>query len=266
MKSDIKDIAVYYSIDNDPRYVNFARNSVLSLREFNKNIKVYLFAYGSISRQNARFFSANNVCVINKKRAGKHLARFLKWLSLGQLDENRVLFVDADTIFYRDVNIIFRRFSKLDFYAREETGTIEGGHENGGVTGSYQLRRGGLSALARKFSLRKMPVFNTGVMLFNNSVNKRFTFDEFMYYYISFMSGKIPYPCMNPHIMDEIVFSLVSGRMRSLKHGFLNKDITPWYAEVKTRKARDFGVVTHVWSGQYDEYIKHARRKACNNI
>ena len=46
-----------------------------------------------------------------------------KWQQLSRLRAERVLFLDADTICMRPLELLFERYRAEDIYAREEAGT-----------------------------------------------------------------------------------------------------------------------------------------------
>lgn len=249
--------AVYYSLNNRRKYIDFAKRSVASLRKFNKNISVHLFIYGAADSCDTGFFSRHGVRIHKRREQRRIMPTFLKWLSLPELSEENILFCDADTVFYRDPAVLFDRFNEKDFYARREFGTSWPAFEAEKTMTCYQLKDERFSRLLKMLSLRRMPVFNSGVMLFNRGSHKKFSFKEFFFYYMLFNSLRIPYPAVNSHIMDEIVASLVMGGLASLRYGFLDKAAVPLYREIKLKITKGFGIVTHVGSLDYRDYLKH---------
>jgi len=249
--------AVYYSLDSRRKYIDFAKRSVASLRKFNKDISVHLFIYGAVDPRDRAFFSRHGVRIHARREQRRIMPTFLKWLSLPELSEENILFCDADTVFYRDPAALFDRFNKKDFYARREFGTSWPAFEAEKTMTCYQLKDERFSRLLKMLNLKRMPVFNSGVMLFNRGAHKKFFFREFLFYYMLFNSLRIPYPAVNSHIMDEIVASLVMGGLTSLRYGFLDKEAVPLYREIKLKIAQGFGTVTHVGSLDYRDYSKH---------
>ena len=98
-------------------------------------------------------------------------------------------------------------------------------------------------------------------MLFNNSVHKKIPYNLFLFIRVLFKNGKIPYPCSNPYIVEEVVASLVLGSLGSLRFGFFNKRVTPWYIEVKLKDVNDFGIVMHIWSVYYGDYLLYSKNR-----
>jgi len=249
--------AVYYAINDSPKYVSFAIKSIESLRKHNSLTKVYLFIFGSAKRLSRVFLEKNNVKIVKRKKAKKSQLTFLKWLALKDLSEERLLFVDADTIFFDDVNLLFERFGDSDFYARQELCT----YDNSDMSQDY--RHGSLinintfSSLVRMLHIRAVPIFNTGVMLFNHSISKKINLEMFESYRANFESGKFSYPCTNRHILEEIVTSLVLGNVKGLNYSIFGKEIIPFFVEWKLRAIKTSGIVMHIWTKAYPLYQQH---------
>src|SRR3954466_8343346 len=94
---------VYYAVNNDPLYLFCARQSVLSLRRLNKSIQVKIFIFGDCTQDDATFFKTRSVDLISMQKTSRSRVTILKWFPLKHLDKfERVLFVDADTIFFED--------------------------------------------------------------------------------------------------------------------------------------------------------------------
>lgn len=260
----MKNAAVYYAIDTHPLYLFFAKESIKSLRRFNKKVKVYLFLYGSTKKAtDLTFFRQYHVMVIKRKMVYKADPRFLKWDALRYLKEERLLFLDADTIFFNNVGRLFERFKKYDFYAREEIGTREKRDKIGKTSAPFQLNRRDFSRMVHRLKIPELPIFNTGVMLFNHSIHKRISQKLFREYYRKFIKGKMPYPLrFRWAVLNEIVASLVLGGLPHFTYGTLSKVVTPWYMEVKKGVIRKPGIVMHTWTTWYPDYLKYFKKKS----
>ncbi len=245
--------AVYYVVNNNADYLTFAKLSINSLRRFNRRIKIYLFIYGASENIDLSFFYKNQVVLIKKKRALLHvnsLKYFVRDESLSRLEKN-LLFLDADTIVFDDIDIIFEKCNKYDFYAREES-------ESDINCRDSQLFSGKFKKITKQLGVKIYPVFNTGVMLFNNASYKKLS-QKLSFYkniYSNFKANKIPYPCENPYIIGEITFSIIFGKAPILSYGILDNKISPWYKEYQNGIVKDTGVVMHFWKYRYTKLMQ----------
>jgi hypothetical protein len=262
--------AIYYAINDDPRYLFFAKKSVESLRRHNRELPAYLFLYGAAPKRDLSFFSRHRVEVIEKRPVRRERATFLKWLPLRELFEERLLFADADTVFFQDPEKLFTKLREHDFYAREETGTSEALRHPyliGSRVYSQQIHHELYGQLARGLGGKKLPIFNSGVMVFNHAIHREIAkghscFEELRK---AFAKGKLPYPCTNPHLADEVVASLVLGCISGLRYGLIEGRLSPWYVEWKGRAVRSTGVLMHIFTIYYPFFLEDfygARAKA----
>src|SRR5687767_14893957 len=119
-------LAVYYAINNNPKYLSYAAVSIESILKFNNKVKIYLFIYGPLAEPDLTFFRENNVIIINKESVRDEYLTSLKWFSLRELSsiqQDHLLFADADTFFFTDIEDLFAACKEADFYARQEAGT-----------------------------------------------------------------------------------------------------------------------------------------------
>lgn len=265
-------ILIYYAINDNPLYLYFTRRSIESLRKFNPEIPVYLFFYGNYFDINFILFENMKVNVIKKTGLSKEYSTSLKWYSLEDLktiEEERLLFSDADTLFFDDINILLDKCSEGDFYARKEVGTEEDskitsiGNTHFKNNFSYKA----FNILAKAFQFKPLPIFNTGVMLFNNNIFKKFPeyLDFYNHLHANFLNKKLPYPSMTEHLIDEVLCSIILSKIEA-DCRILDPEISPWYVDFKEKQVSSKGVVMHLWSGYYYEYLKNNEPEELTNF
>jgi lipopolysaccharide biosynthesis glycosyltransferase len=260
--------AVYYAVNNDPRYLSYVAVSINSLRKYNKKIKIFLFIYGTITSTDIAFFEENQVTVINKAEVKAEYLTSLKWFSLNELQnisEDRLLYVDSDTFFGKDVQMLFNHCRDADFYAREELGTdkTKKRHGVGRVNFDYVIIDKNYSFLVKAYKIKEMPFFNTGVMVFNNNFFKKIPgyLGFFEAVLNNFSEKKIPYPARNPHILEEIVTNIMFGKIENFTHSFLTRYISPFFLELREQIVANPGIVMHIWGYYYPEFMNKVTLK-----
>lgn len=262
LKQSQDNIAVYYAINDNPLYLYFTRRSIESLKKFNPEIPVYLYFYGDYSNINFILFENMKVNVIKKDGLDKKYTTSLKWLcleDLKELKEERLLFADADTLFFDDLNKLLNKCQDGDFYARKEVGTEED-NKITTIGNSHFLNNFSYKAfniLAKAFKFKPVPVFNTGLMLFNHNIFKKIPdyLDFYKQLHDNFLNKKLPYPSMTDHLIDEVLSSIILAKMEA-DCRVLDPDISPWFVDFKEGTVSGKGIVMHLWSGYYYEYLK----------
>lgn len=243
---------ICYAVDTSRLHLYLARLSLQSLRRWNSSIRVRVFCYGRVSASSAKAFSKLGAEVVFRKKTSAVPATFLKWDALRGTKESRVLYVDADTLFFQDPSVLFRKFKKRDFYAREEYGTRPGvGFQLlGNTVFEPQIHPKKFKAISLLFGFKPRPVFNTGVMLLNNGFAEKMgdRFEEMTEIYRTFVEKPAYYPAENFHIVDEVVSSIIFGRLARFSFERISKEISPWYCEWKAGAVPGPGVVMHSWS------------------
>lgn len=244
---------IYYSINSNPRYVDYTKYSIGSLRRVNREIPAALCCFGTLSGEELRWFDDHGVRVIIKPEVDHSRVTSLKWLSLPELvDTERLLFADADTWFYRDPEVVFETFHEHAFYAREETGTSPTLPPE-----QCQIHHDRLALILDMADARKVPIFNTGVMIFNHFIHRELVegLSMFMELLDLFQRGEVPYPCDNWHLRDEVIASIVFGAAEQFSWQFLPATVSPWYEELKSGVVTDPGVILHVWHRYWQEFL-----------
>jgi hypothetical protein len=175
---------IYYSLANfphDSREYQWIQ-SIRSLRLHNRSIPVWLFLFNGASRELLSETARWDVHVEplgdyaeflqESHLRGSILAlyptfhKFLVLANLPQRDLTQVLYLDCDTFFFADVNLLFDRYATHDLYAREEPSSLrsELGYNPKHVDELL------LQSIARRERLRAIPPFNSGVCLLNHGI------------------------------------------------------------------------------------------------
>ena len=112
------------------------------------------------------------------------------------------------------------------------------------------VSRPGLDALARALGARSLPIFNTGVMIFNRGSHRRIgaATADLLDLGARFHAGDLELPCFNRGITEEVCASLVLGRLEPLRWGYLDRADAPFYLEWRARLVGGCGLVMHTWS------------------
>lgn len=157
--------------------------SIRSLRTYNQSIPIYVFVYGHLPDELERQLGTYQVQIYSKEEYSKYLSHLFprgwealshypllhKWLNFTEIDTlhpTQVLYLDCDTFFFDDVDILFDTYSSLDCYAREEP-TCQRSHH--GYDPTY-LNEELLLDLTRHEQIIPVPPFNLGVVMLNNGI------------------------------------------------------------------------------------------------
>jgi hypothetical protein len=158
-------------------------HSIRSLRRYNREIPVYLVAYGTPHPESFAEAARLRVQVIDGGAYAKafshvpvpwaavltHNPTLHKVLALRLCPTeaaSQVLYLDSDTFFFGDVGALFDRYGGHHFVAREEPGSRRSHY---GYDPSY-IDEGVLGDLASQEGLRPVPPYNTGVFLMNGGL------------------------------------------------------------------------------------------------
>lgn len=177
---------VYYSLalppgDPRPDLVWQFATSVGSLRIHNRDVPVGLFLYGAMPDDLARACSSYGVMVWDQGAYERRLAelcpagwpalarypllhKFLNFSVLRGLACSEVLYIDCDTVFRDDVQVLFDRYSGADVVAREE---VFSGRSPFGADQDF-VDEPLLGRIAASERAAAIPPFNLGVVLFGN--------------------------------------------------------------------------------------------------
>lgn len=293
---------VYYSLANAPesRHEQQWTQSIRSLRQHNSSVEVILFLYNGASAallEEARRQRVTVRYVGNYKEyldklyvQGSALAvlpTFHKFLSLAHCplgDISQILYVDCDTYFFDDVDILFRRYTSSDWYAREEPGSQRSHYGYNPL----HIDERALAAIARAEGVRSIAPFNTGACLMNNGVwhnldrirvsnldfawrllcgcqlGAGYSVDHDPEIHSSVMlalndvdrARALPYPSSNIWIIDEIALWLALGELPQLSVGTLSREDAVQGGEfIDMVAAGNRLVLAHYFSSMQDEFF-----------
>ncbi len=268
------DRLVYYSLSTvGPKAaaaVPRLLRSVASLRAHDRAVPVRLFLCGSLDVLDVgarAALEASDVTIEDLGEYEAHLASLCpapmsevlariptlhKLTSLSRLaatGATRVLGVDSDTFFFRDVGALFDRYTELDLYAREEPFSRASAF-------GYRpeaIDEEALAALATREGARAVAPFNIGVMLYNHGSFRRlaegvpgllrdvFRFTMWLAPRVDATTADLahlrehqgrlfdaraqaealPFPSQNPWIRDQVAVWLACGKVPGLRAGTL---------------------------------------------
>lgn len=175
---------VYYSLVNVPEDSREQQwiQSIRSLRLYNQSIPVRLVLFNGASSELLREAERRDVQVHFLGDYGEFLQKahlkgavlalyptFHKFLVLPNLplqDLAQLLYIDCDTFFFDDVNLLFDQHTKHHWYAREEPMSLrcQGAYDPSHIDELL------LKYIARSEGLRYIPPFNSGVCLLNREI------------------------------------------------------------------------------------------------
>ena len=266
---------VYYGLSVGPgerarRLVGQLLRSVTSLRAHNRRVPVRIFLFGELESGARAELDALDATIVEAGDHEAHLRRFCSPAMTELLarypvlhnitclpmlaDEpaRQILYVDADTHFFRDVEALFDRATELDIYAREIPGSPRSPHGRDREAFNAEL----FAEVAAREGARVVTPFNTGVTLFNHGswrtigarvgevlrdvfrfsvwlsrgASRRETEDiRYLRQHRQRMvsaedeAAALPYPSDGPWIRDEIAVALAAGRTPHLRIGYFSR-------------------------------------------
>ena len=176
---------VYYSIANDRsgRCERQWRQSIRSLRQYNRSVPVHLLIYGRPARSLVSEAKDQDVTVHlisdyqaslreaqgDRRKALAYYPTLHKFISLRYLPRlaaAQILYADCDTFFFGDVAGLLNRHARRHWYAREEP---QSRRSHYGYDASY-VDEELLAKIARSEGLRFIPPYNTGVCIMNHGL------------------------------------------------------------------------------------------------
>lgn len=297
-------IAVYYSLAADADGVRERQwaHSVASLRRHNPDVSVVLCLYGGARDETLDAADRARVYI---QPLGEYADAFgdipahwrdalLTYPTLHKLFSlralvgagwlTRLIYLDCDTYCFGDITALAARYSRCDYYAREEPLTLRDDH---GKDWSY-IDEQALERLARAEGLTYVPPYNTGVMLFSAALARTLVtlLDDFIWYAWRLLHGAclwnpdlvgdgaltqfvrersgggerllaLPYPSSSLWIVEEIATWLTLGRVPGLTHDVLRKSDVAQNGEF-SGQAGKLTVAHYFTSGEQDFFARLA--------
>ena len=179
---------VYYSLSASkacprPDLIWQIEQSIRSLRAYNHSVSIVVFTYGDVPAELAPALAPYGVALHHKGSYQSALARLAprgwqtlsqypllhKFLNFGEIaaqNPEQVLFVDCDTLFFQDVDLLFSRYAEAECYAREEP-TCRRSHY--GYDATY-VDEDALARLGAEEKITLPPPFNLGVVSLNHGI------------------------------------------------------------------------------------------------
>ena len=220
---------------------------------------MFVFLYGPSKARDRRKFESYNAEVIelpklrDRKETRFLLPFFQKFEALRHLDSDRVLFVLL-TLGSLKTPLSFSSFLRVKIFTPEKsTGP---GPElgvsvvSGNCVMAPQIIRKKFKAISLMLDFKPQPIFNTGVMIFNRGFGHKVgaKISEMNELAKIFADKPAYFPSESLHLMDEVVSSIIFGRLKKFSYGIIPKKISPWYCEWKAGVIRDPGIVLHAWT------------------
>lgn len=293
---------VYYSLatfPHDSREQQWMQ-SIRSLRIYNRSIPVWLLLFNGGSRELLREAKRQDVHVQSLGDYAEFLQRthargsvlalyptFHKFLALSILplrDLTQLLYLDCDTFFFDNVDLLFDRYATCDWYAREEPGTQRSRY---GCDPNHVDERL-LKQIAHRENLRYIRPFNSGVCLLNCVTCRRVNALREEYLNLAWrllcgreLSGRddgltdpqirkgvmdaitdsdraqaLPYPSANYWIIEQVALWLTLGRLPRFSLGTLSPARVPQGGEFEDMlKSRERCVLAHYFSVAEREFF-----------
>jgi hypothetical protein len=266
----VGDRIVIYNATADDYYLEMTLTSIRSLRTFNSLIPIRVFVYGRISIPFKKKFAKLGAEVTERSRPRAEKDPFyLKWMSLKSVPQKTVLAIDADTLFFDDVEKLFSSHNRCDFYARQEFGfepyfsmSLIGTRILATILDVKILNR-----IRRTMGSKPCPVFNSGLMIFNRACHQRLIGEDDVLFKIrkKFRRLRLPLPFPEPKMSEQILLSVALGKVRNLKVGFVDYKTAPFYIEWLAGVVKKHGVVIHTWGAYYEFALLEFRGKRALN-
>ena len=293
---------VYYSLSRsgDGTYDRQWIQSIRSLRRYNRELLVCLLVYNGVSAEILREADRGNVivyelgdyreCLRQTFVHGVVLSMYPtlhKFLSLCELDTSevsQVLYLDCDTFFFDDPDILFETYTECDWYAREAPTSRRSPHGYDPAN----IDEMALESIVGQEGLTSVLPFNAGVCLLNHGVWKDFgrlrvTFLDNVWRLLVGRhqrsadgsddhirsavlaratyfdhSRALPYPSNNFWIAEEIALWLTLGRVRGISQGFLSWDHVLQNGEISSAIASGrHCVLSHYFSSMETNFFSH---------
>ena len=181
-----------------------------------------------------------------------------RWYNLKYFDDEfyNILYVDADTIFYHDVQYLFDTYCTHDVYGREEFGFRHDPNHGGGknIREQLDLVESCIYDLGGKCEVYKHCL---GVILINNGLHRDITarLDELSELMEQFKKNQILLPVPNRRIADQYAVWVIFSRMGVTEGLFAAQDVTQGWIEQK-HKDHFNPVICHYTTNKEQEFAQ----------
>jgi len=295
---------VYYSLANFPHDSREQQwiQSIRSLRKYNQSIPIWLLLFNHASSEleheagrhgvHVQFLGDYREFLQSTHTRGSLLAlypTFHKFLALKNLplqDLTQLLYLDCDTFFFDNPDILFDRYATHDWYAREEYMSLKSdlGYDPKHIDELL------LQYIARSETLSYVPPFNSGVCLLNrgiwlslNAVGK--TYLDMAWRLLcgrvlggheygmhdsrireavmdvvtdSDRSHALPYPSANDWIIEQIALWLTLGTLPHLSLGtFPPSQVCQGQESENILGSGHRCVLAHYYTGREQQFFSH---------
>jgi hypothetical protein len=274
--------------------------SIRSLRSYNTAIPVTLFVFNSISESVQQEAEAQRVMMISLGGYREWLERYHphgaalalyptlhKFLALTEADTTgltQALYVDCDTFFYSDPELLFESSDQVHWCAREELRSrlCPMGYDPTNIDEDL------IEEILATEGLRWVAPFNSGVCLLNNGIWNTFrklrsTFLDVVWRLLvgrhcwggdagsdrqirdAVLEGAtpgdivraIPYPSHNGWILEEIALWLTLAHVPNLEQGiFAHSAVLQGYECIEAQKTGRQPIVAHYFTSLQEEFFR----------
>jgi hypothetical protein len=293
---------VYYTLVNSPgsHCERQWTQSIRSLRFFNREITVWLLLFNGATAELVQEAERQNVFVEYLGPYADFLQRFhphgsvlalyptlQKFVTLTHLplqDLTQLLYLDCDTFFFDDVNLLFSEYCTDQWYAREEPMTRRSHYDCNPEHVNEEL----LLRIAQCEGLRPVFPFNTGVFLLNHGIWERLENLRAPYLALAWrlLCGwelnqyirserdtliqravigaltdcdrirVLPYPSTNSWLLDEVALWLALGSLSDFSLSTLSRTHVPQGGEfAEMLAARRRCIVAHYFTRQEQDFF-----------
>ena len=217
-------------------------HSIRSLRDFNNEIPVYLFCDDpAFIPPYFRLTYNVNVLPFEDGFDFSMLSAWSihRWYNLKCFDDEfyNILYVDADTIFYQDVQYLFDTYCTHDVYGREEFGFRHDPNHGGGknIREQLDLVESCIYDLGGKCEVYKHCL---GVILLNGGIHRDIVerLGELSELMELFKKNQVLLPVPNRRIADQYAVWVIFSRMGVSEGLFASQDVTQGWIEQKHKE------------------------------
>jgi hypothetical protein len=252
---------VYYAMTENDYLLRQLKESLGSLRRFNRTIPVFVFIFAKKSFSVPAWLKRYAVEVRHLAPLAANIYPYLvKWIPLSGIEADQVLFLDADTYFYDDVEKLFDHYSLKDIYGRRAIGTTYGSQKVGSRKITSQLLVHTWKEFHRRRQLTPRAILNAGVLIFNRRSHRKVTFEVIRAAYAELHNGDLPYPSQNTYNRGEIAAAVAFSSL-GLSIGLLSPLRAPYFVEWHQCDVAPSGIVLHIFSENYRDFLREGWNK-----